>query len=971
MVLVRAFSPGKSRIDEGAKAFQQKTLRAVFSLIFAAMLLRIGSMLNQVVISAHFGAGEAMDAYFVASAFPLLLVQLISSALEAAVIPVYSRLSVETQRDAASRSLSTLINCVAIGALFLMLILIFASQPLAFLSAPGLGPARLRQAVALAPWFYLSIPISLLTNLLTSLLNVEGQFGWAAYAGLLAPLTIALLTIVSAQTWGIFVLCVGSLCGAFLQMLLVCIRARRLRLRYRPVIHLRNTEVRLICRAAWPVLLGALITQGGPLVDQAFASTLSMGSISALNYALKLVSVFIGVIVVSFGRVALPHLSRQAACNDGGYGAFKKTLHLYLWSLGLCALALSSVLGVLGYPLVQMLFQHGAFSSRDVHATMLIFVGFLPGLTPIALNFVLTKAFNALGETRIPMYMAFVSVCANALFDALLAHFWGGLGIALATSIVSLIVCILLLILLHWRIGPFSLWRAPFELRMLAVYIHSYRRKSSSWLKKQKKQIIWSADLRHACIRSGVTGMVLLAGIIVTVRDALAALRISVGALLLISFLRYPFMLLLAWASLDICIGSTIPGFNGNNLDILLVLPLLSLLVFFPWRQSFRQMPGFIWLLLYLFWVLLGIGLSPLTTSAFLTLWLTMLASMGVGVLTLALVSTRARLDRLINVLLIVAVCIALYGYYGFITHQNGELDVVTSLFRISSIFTQATTCAFYFSVLLPLAFYRCICTRGIYRLGSLGITGCLLGALILTFTRSAYVAVLASAVILIPGLPDYRMRRMVASGLVFFGGAIIALAWLIHVPLLGRFFNGDLATLNGRFYLWQALLSNFQITRWLGSGLLSSDQLLVYLHVGAYGQGVIGTAPHSLFLGTLYDHGIIGLLLLCIAFFFLGSSLLRGLWRSSGERRMLYATALACLLAVLFQSLGSRDLWIQAVGAPFWIIIALPFTCYWTGKEKGMSLSPVETTSFLSKSSPIPDFLPLCQVDTYVEGEV
>ena len=119
------------------------------------------------------------------------------------------------------------------------------------------------------------------------------------------------------------------------------------------------------------------------------------------------------------------------------------------------------------------------------------------------------------------------------------------------------------------------------------------------------------------------------------------------------------------------------------------------------------------------------------------------------------------------------------------------------------------------------------------------------------------------------------------------------------------------LATFNGRLYLWQALLSNFQVTRWLGGGLQSSDQLLAYLHVGVSGQGVIGTAPHSLFLGTLYDHGVIGLLLLCIALFSVGYSLLQGVWRSSGERRMLYAVALASLVAMLLQSLGSRDLWI------------------------------------------------------------
>jgi putative peptidoglycan lipid II flippase len=91
-----------------------------------------------------------------------------------------------------------------------------------------------------------------------------------------------------------------------------------------------------------------------------FASTLAAGRISALNYALKLVSIFTGVIFVSLGRAALPYLARQAALGDRNYRAFTGTLRFYLWGVGLCTLALSLALFLLARPLVQMLFQRGA-----------------------------------------------------------------------------------------------------------------------------------------------------------------------------------------------------------------------------------------------------------------------------------------------------------------------------------------------------------------------------------------------------------------------------------------------------------------------------------------------------------------------------------------------------------------------------------------------------------------------------------
>ncbi|HXR64851.1 MAG TPA: O-antigen ligase family protein [Ktedonobacteraceae bacterium] len=972
MSSAQTFSTAGSLMAVRLRGSNRHLVRALLSLASAALLLRVGGMLNQVVVSASFGAGATMDAYFASAAFPLLLVQLFSSAMEAAVIPVYSRLRMHSNREVASRLLSTLVNCLVLSAVILVLILIALRQPLVSFSAPGLDEPRLQQAIMLAPLLYLAIPLSLVIGLLECILNAEGQFGWPAYAGLLVPLTTAFLTLVGGKVWGIAALCIGGFCGTALQLIVVGIRAKQAHLRYHLIIDVHSPDLQLILYAAWPVLSGALITQASPLIDQIFASTLAAGSISALNYALKPVSIFIGVVFVSVGRALFPHLARQADLGDPGYLTFKGTLRLYLWGVGLCTLFFSLSLLVLGRPLIALLFQHGAFSSTGTRVTAIILSGFAPGLMPMAIGFLLSRAFNALGETRVPMYMALVNVGANALFDALFAHFWQGLGIALATSAVSLITSSLLLIFLHRRIGTLEIWHVPPEFQTFAAQLNFFRQEQQRKFRKHWPR--WRFSLCHFCQAlpyALATMIALAAGAIATARNALLTLRIGLGSLLLLCFLRYPFALLVAWASITIGIGSSLAVFNGNNLDTMLILPLLGLLVFLPWKEIIRRMPSLIWVALYLAWIMAGISLSPLDTRAFLTFWLTMLASVGVGALTIILITTRQRLCIVINVLLATALLAALYGLYGFVARQHGEVDPDTSLFRITSLFTQATTFAFYLALLLPLAFYRCLYTRGVFQLVSITAALCLLGALLLTFTRSAYVGVFLGMVIMACCLPVRRARAPLIGGLLFFSGIAFYLAWNGHLPLFARFFNEDTATLNGRVYLWQALLRNFQITRWFGCGLQASDQLLAYLHVGAAGQGVIGTAPHSLFLGTLYDHGVIGLLFLCIAFFSLGNSLLQGIWRSKGERRMLYAAALASLVTMLLQSLESSDFWIQAVGASFWIVVALPLARCWSGGRRTLFESQDEDACPPSGSSPGPGFLSLCQANKCVEEEV
>lgn len=972
MSSARAFSTPERLVAIQAKAANGRVLRALLSLVSAALLLRVGGMVNQVVVSASFGAGPAMDAYFAAVAFPLLLVQLLGSALEAAIIPVYSRLRIHSAEETASRLLSTLVNGLLLGALLLTIVLLALRQSLVFLLAPGFDEMRLSQAVALTPLLYLVVPLSLLVSLLECLLNAEGQFGWPAYAGLLVPLTTAFLVLIVGRSSGIIILCFGALVGTVLQLAVVVVRAKLARIRYRLILDVHHPDLRAILSSAWPVLVGAFIIQGSPLIDQIFASTLPTGSVSALNYALKLVSVFIGVLFVSVGRAVFPYLARQAALHEPDYRTLKSTLHLYVWGTVCCSFVLSLLLLFLGQPLIQLLFQHGAFSAFETQKTAIILSGFAPGLVPMALGFLLSRTFNALGETRIPMYMALVNIGANAFFDALFAHFWQGLGIALATSAVSWLSSLLLLALLSRRIGSFQVWRVPPEIRACVAYMkHSRTEKSHASSERWFRRYFYADSLRQGLCYIALMLLALLTGAIATTHNALVTLRAGIGALLVLCFLRYPFILVLIWASFNVCIGSSLALFNGNNLDTLLILPLLGLLVVLPWKEMIRRMPGVVWLALFLGWVFIGIGVSPLDTTAFLILWLTMLASIGTAILTIALVTTRQRFLVLVSVLLATAFLVALYGLYGFVTHQRGEVDADTLLFRITSLFTQATTFAFYLSSLLPLAFYGCLSTRGVWRLVNMLVLLCLLAALLLTFTRSASIGAFLQALIMALCLPTRRTRALIVGGLIFFFGGAFYLAWSGHLPLLARFFQGDSATLNGRVYLWLALLSNFQVTCWLGQGLQSSDRLLAYLRVGNAGQGVIGTAPHSLFLGTLYDHGVIGLFLLTMAFLTLGSCLFRGIWKYKGERRMLYAVALASLVSILIQSLGSRDLWIQSAGVSFWIVLALPLARCWPDNEVSVPKTRRSDGWLNARSPPCFGQYPLGQIKKHVEGEV
>src|ERR1700716_1969482 len=115
--------PTGARIpDLRRKSVNRQIITALLSLASAALLIRVAGMVNQIVVSSRFGAGASMDAYFVASTFPILLAQIVEHPIQDAVIPAYTRVSIQETKERSSQLFSTLLNLFLLGAALVTLI---------------------------------------------------------------------------------------------------------------------------------------------------------------------------------------------------------------------------------------------------------------------------------------------------------------------------------------------------------------------------------------------------------------------------------------------------------------------------------------------------------------------------------------------------------------------------------------------------------------------------------------------------------------------------------------------------------------------------------------------------------------------------------------------------------------------------------------------------------------------------------
>ncbi|BCL83379.1 O-antigen ligase family protein [Ktedonobacteria bacterium brp13] len=919
------------------KSANKNIFRALLSLASANLLIRLMGLLNQIIVTAKFGQGANMDAYYIAVLIPTTVAPLIASAMESSVIPIYAGIRTRRGRAQASRLFSTLLNLLLIVGALLTIGSIAWSHYLLYLVAPGEQPSTLMIANSFAP---LTMPLlSLMTfnSFMECLLNTEGKFGWPAYAGIFVPLTAVVFVYFGGNSLGTVMLCLGTLVGQFVQFGAIVYRAHKARMIYKPVIDLRMPELKPLFAAAWPAFCGGLIGMASPIIDNFFGSFQPAGTISALSNALKLNSVPTGVLFAAVGRAALPYLANQASIND--MRAFKGTLRLYLWVVGIATLILTVVMTLGSHLIVQLAFQRHNFTAHDTDSTAVILAGFTVGMFPMAIGFIASHAFSALGRTRVLMWVSTFTLFANALFDAVFGHYLGGAGIALATSLYYFCTMFILLIVLTRTIGPLHLLTPPPELLdiLRKVSMGDYFANHTGGSGSSLHNLGFTYAFRKKFSQIAFALIVFIGGVAGSISNASYTVRVAFGSIIILALLRYQYILLLCWACINVFIGSALPLFNGANLLSALTVPTLLLLFYLPTKDAFKRMPALVFWLLYFLWMLPGIAFAPIPISQFIIIWLQLLDFVGVSVLVIILVTDRKRMLLLIDMMLVPAIFIAFYGFYGFVIKQHGVIDTSTGYFRISSIFYDTPpTLGLYLSVIIPLAIYRVFTLRGFWKI-SLGVVLTLIFmlALAMTFNRGTLIAVGAGLAISILFLPSWKMRGIGIGGGIALAGLVILGASAAGIPVLARFANSDISSLNGRTYLWQALLSHFDPGQLLGNGLKSSDVLLTNLKVGFNGY-VIAAAAHNIYLESLYETGVIGLSLMVLAFLITGLILLRRYASGNFELRLFLAAAIGTFVSFLIQGYESNDMWNQEVGMYFFILLALGFCRYWdTTKQK------------------------------------
>ena len=414
------------------------------------MVSRVLGFVRDIMIAAILGTGLVADTFFVAFRFPNLFRRLFAEgAFNAAFVPLFAK-KVEGEGVEAAKKFANEALSVLVAALLLITAIAEISMPwLMYVIAPGFAdtPEKFDLAVLLTRIAFPYLLLVSVVALISGMLNALHRFALAAFAPVL--LNIVLIGVMAGVAWAGFgntpqagvALTWGVALGGVAQLAVLVFWARRCGLGLRLQRPRMTKGVRRLVTLGIPGVIAGGITQINILIGTIIAS-LQDAAVSWLYYADRIYQLPLGLVGIAIGVVLLPELARKLRSNDGAGAlhAQNRSLELALLLTAPAAVALM----VVPLPIIQVLFERGAFSNADTRATAIALGAFAAGLPAFVLIKVFSPGFFAREDTRTPMIYAGISVAVNIIGS--LSLFWviGHVGIAIATSVAGWVNALLL-----------------------------------------------------------------------------------------------------------------------------------------------------------------------------------------------------------------------------------------------------------------------------------------------------------------------------------------------------------------------------------------------------------------------------------------------------------------------------------------------------------------------------------------------
>jgi putative peptidoglycan lipid II flippase len=423
--------------------------RAVTSFASATLLSRILGLVRESVIAFLLGAGKFSDAFYVAFRIPNLLRDIFGeNAIQTAFVPVY----IETREKKKDLGvfLGTILFIMLIGGLFVLLLgEVFASY-LVSIFAYGFkaSPEKFSLTVFLTRITFPFLLFVSLAALVAGVLNSFKKFFVPALSPIFFNLGVIFLGILgyfllakNPSSYSM-ILALGVLVGGIGQFLFQIPYLKKIKPDFKLEFNLSHPSLSKFGKLLVPVLLSTTLTRLTLFVNTLIASFLQDGAISFLNYSFRIMHLPIGLFAVGIATVALTDISEVISRGENPLEEMAKAFRLALF----LTLPATLFLIIEAPKIISLIYERGSFGPIETINTASALIFYSLAITPVALSRIMLNYFFASGNIKYPIITFTVGAVCHIFFAIILSRLLNFPGLALASSIASVIQTIILII---------------------------------------------------------------------------------------------------------------------------------------------------------------------------------------------------------------------------------------------------------------------------------------------------------------------------------------------------------------------------------------------------------------------------------------------------------------------------------------------------------------------------------------------
>ena len=436
-------------------------------LALASLASRGLGFLRNALLASSYGAGNTLDAYFLAFRLPDLFFNLLFfGALSAGFVPVFIKLK-ERNKDEAWRLANDIVNLSLVAFTLFGIIFFFVSPWVLRQIAPGFNEATMSIAVTMSRIMFLQ-PIFLgISGIFSGILQSVHKFLSYSLAPIFYNLGIIFGVLVLSDFMGPVGLAWGVVLGALLHMAIQYPATKASGWKWRFNINPGLAALKRVLAVMVPRSLSLIVQQVNLIILVSFATVLGAGSVAVLNFASDLYSFPLGVVVVPLGVAAFPVFVSALGRNKRELAeVFLRTIRQLLFVIiPVTALAL-----VLRAQVVRLTLGYGKFGWEETILTIDTLTFLLLGLVFQAVLVILLRAYFALEDAKTPLAVLVAGTGIIVLSALWFRNFMGVAGLALGLSLGIIFETIILFMIFARRV---KMPRASELLRSAVIFILS------------------------------------------------------------------------------------------------------------------------------------------------------------------------------------------------------------------------------------------------------------------------------------------------------------------------------------------------------------------------------------------------------------------------------------------------------------------------------------------------------------------